>query len=78
MYYSYDGLERFLSVKGMTKTSLATELGISSKTMAKMSRGEKIADHVLKRIADYFSHCLSELSSAHFCAFKESSAAANA
>ena len=40
MYYSYDGLERFLSVKGMTKTSLATELGISSKTMAKMSRGE--------------------------------------
>lgn len=55
MYYSYDGLERFLSVKGMTKTSLATELGISSKTMAKMSRGEKIADHVLKRIADYFS-----------------------
>ena len=41
MYYSYDGLERFLSAKGMTKTALATELGISSKTMAKMSRGEK-------------------------------------
>ncbi|MFR3324474.1 MAG: Fic family protein [Oscillospiraceae bacterium] len=61
MYYSYDGLERFLSVKGMTKTSLATELGISSKTMAKMSRGEKIADHVLKRIADYFSCSVSEL-----------------
>lgn len=61
MYYSYDGLERFLSVKGMTKTSLATELGISSKTIAKMSRGEKIADHVLKRIADYFSCSVSEL-----------------
>ena len=61
MYYSYDGLERFLSVKGMTKTSLATELGISSKTMAKMSRGENIADHVLKRIADYFSCSVSEL-----------------
>ncbi len=61
MYYSYDGLERFLLVKGMTKTSLATELGISSKTMAKMSRGEKIADHVLKRIADYFSCSVSEL-----------------
>ena len=30
------------------------------------------------RIVDYFFHCLSELSSAHFCAFKESSAAANA
>ena len=61
MYYSYDGLERFLSAKGMTKTSLATELGISSRTMAKMSRGEKIADHVLKRIADYFSCSVTEL-----------------
>ena len=61
MYYSYDGLERFLSAKGMTKTSLAAELGISSKTMAKMSRGEKIANHVLKRIADYFSCSVTEL-----------------
>ena len=61
MYYSYDGLERFLSANGMTKTSLAAELGISSKTMAKMSRGEKIADHVLKRIADYFSCSVTEL-----------------
>ena len=64
MYYSYDGLERFLSAKGMTKTSLAAELGISSKTMAKMSRGEKIADHVLKRIADYFSCSVTELCAA--------------
>lgn len=61
MYYSYDGLERFLSAKGMTKTALAAELGISSKTMAKMSRGEKIADHVLKRITDYFSCSVTEL-----------------
>lgn len=64
MYYSYDGLERFLSAKGMTKTSLAAELGISSKTMAKMSRGEKIADRVLKRIADYFSCSVTELCTA--------------
>lgn len=64
MYYSYDGLERFLSAKGMTKTSLAAELGISSKTMAKMSRGKKIADHVLKRIADYFSCSVTELCTA--------------
>ena len=61
MYYSYEGLERFLSVKGMTKTALAAELGISSKTIAKMSKGEKIADHVLKRIADYFSCSVTEL-----------------
>lgn len=61
MYYSYEGLERFLSDKGMTKTSLAAKLGISSKTMAKMSRGEKIADHVLERISDYFSCSVTEL-----------------
>lgn len=61
MYYSYEGLERFLSDKGMTKTSLAAKLGISSKTMAKMSHGEKIADHVLERIADYFSCSVTEL-----------------
>ena len=64
MYYSYDGLERFLSAKGMTKTALAAELGISSKTMAKTSRGEKIANHVLKRIADYFSCSVTELCTA--------------
>ena len=61
MYYSYEGLERFLLAKGITKTSFAAELGISSRTMAKMSRGEKIADHVLKRIADYLSCSATEL-----------------
>ena len=61
MYYSYDGLERFLSAKGMTKTALAAQLGISSRTISKMSRGEKVADHVLKRIADYFSCSVTEL-----------------
>ena len=61
MYYSYDGLKRFLSAKGMTKTALAAELGISSRTMAKMSRGEKIADHVLKRIAEALSCSVTDL-----------------
>ena len=61
MYYSYDGLDRILSAKGMTKTALAAELGISSKTIAKMSKGEKIADHVLKKIADHFSCAVAEL-----------------
>ena len=64
MYYSYDGLDRILSAKSMTKTALAAELGISSKTIAKMSKGEKIADHVLKRIADYFSCSVTELCAA--------------
>ena len=61
MYYSYEGLERLLSANSMTKTALAAQLGISSKTIAKMSHGEKIADRVLKRIADYFSCSVTDL-----------------
>ena len=61
MVYSYDGLDKVLSANGMTKTALAAELGISSRTIAKMSKGEKIADHVLKKIADYFSRSVAEL-----------------
>ncbi len=61
MTYSYDGLDKVLSANGMTKTALAAELGISSRTIAKMSKSERIADHVLKRIADYFSCAVAEL-----------------
>ena len=61
MVYSYDGLDKVLSANGMTKTALAAELGISSRTIAKMSKGEKIADRVLKKIADYFSCSVAEL-----------------
>ena len=50
---SYEGLLRKLSIKGMTKTALAEELGISSRTIAKIGRGEKIADRVLERIAAF-------------------------
>lgn len=61
MYYSYDGLDRILSAKGMTKTALAAQLGISSRTIAKMAKGEKIADYVLKRIAEALSCSPAEL-----------------
>lgn len=61
MYYSYDGLERVLAAKGMTKTALAAELGISSRTIAKMSRGEKVAGWVLKRIAEALSCSVADL-----------------
>ena len=61
MTYSYDGFDRVLTANGMTKTALAAELGISSRTIAKMSKGEKIADRVLKRIAEYFACSVAEL-----------------
>lgn len=54
--YSYQPLERKLKAIGLTKSALAAKLGISSRTIAKISKGEKIAHNVLVRIAD-FLHC---------------------
>ena len=50
---SYEGLIQKLNDKGLTKTALAEELGISSRTIAKIGRGEKIADRVLAKIAAF-------------------------
>lgn len=58
---SYDGLLQKLEEKGLTKTDLTEKLGISSRTVAKISRGEKIADHVLKKIADFLGCTAEEL-----------------
>ena len=52
---SYKGLEHRLAEKKITKTALAKELGISSRTIAKIGRGEKIADRVLARIAAFLA-----------------------
>lgn len=51
---SYAGLQRKLDEKGLTKTALSKELGISSRTMVKISHGGKVAHHVLVKIANYF------------------------
>lgn len=51
--YSYKPLERKLKAIGLTKSGLAVKLGISSRTIAKISKGEKIANNVLVRIADF-------------------------
>ena len=51
---SYDGLWEKLREKKITRTALAKELGISSRTMAKIGRGENVSDAVLKRIAGFF------------------------
>lgn len=50
---SYTGLIEILQEKGLTKTDLTKELGISSRTIAKIGHGEKIADNVLKKIASF-------------------------
>ena len=50
----YTGLIKRLDERHLTRTALAKALGISSRTIAKIGRNEKIADHVLDRIAEYF------------------------
>ncbi len=54
--YSYKSLENKLKEAGLTKSDLTEKLGVSSRTVAKISKGEKIANRVLVKIAD-FLHC---------------------
>ena len=51
--FSYDGLYEQLQGKGITKTDLARTIGISSRTIAKIAKGEKLSRNTLQRIADY-------------------------
>ncbi|MBQ8305497.1 MAG: Fic family protein [Blautia sp.] len=50
---SYDGLYEQLKHKGITKTDLTAEIGISSRTIAKIAKGEKLSNKTLQKIADY-------------------------
>ena len=52
--YSYDGLNRLLKAKGIKKSELTRELGISSRTIAKIGKGEKIANNVIIRLCEFF------------------------
>lgn len=51
--YSYDGLNRLLKAKNMKKSELTRELGISSRTIAKIGKGERLADRVILRLCDF-------------------------
>ena len=58
---SYSGLMQKLNEKGLTKSALTTQAGISSRTVAKIGRGEKIADHVLKKISEFLGCSVTDL-----------------
>ena len=49
----YDGLINCIQAKGINKTQLAEHLGISSRTIAKIGKGEKLSKRTLELIADY-------------------------
>ena len=52
---SYAGLEKILKEKGIGKTELSTESGLSTRTVAKIAKGEKLSTHSLNRIAGYLN-----------------------
>jgi Fic family protein/DNA-binding Xre family transcriptional regulator len=58
---SYDKLVKILKENGLKKSDLTKLLGISSRTVAKIGKGEKIADNVLQKIAAYFSCAVEDL-----------------
>ena len=54
MKTSYNNLWKKLIDRNMQKKDLIDELGISSTTIAKMGKGEKVSLDVLERICAYF------------------------
>lgn len=63
---SYQGLLGILKQNGLKKSDLTEKVGISSRTIAKISKGEKIADNVIKRLCEYFN-CLPEALYSEVC-----------
>ena len=51
--FSYEGLNARLAERGITRTALSAALGISSRTIAKIAKGEKLGAITLRKIADY-------------------------
>lgn len=52
MAVSYNGLWKLLIDKNMKKMDLIEEIGISSSTLAKMSKGETVSLTILEKICD--------------------------
>lgn len=51
--FLYDKLEAALKEKGISKTMLSEDLGLSSRTIAKIAKGEKLSRRSIQKIADY-------------------------
>ena len=55
MRVSYNGLWKLLIDKNMQKKDLIEKLSLSSTTVAKMGKGEKVSMDVLEKICKYFN-----------------------
>ena len=58
---SYKGLEEKLKERGIGRSDLTTLLGISSRTIAKIARGEKLSRIVVEKMCGYFECGAAEL-----------------
>ena len=58
---SYKGLEAKLNERGITRSDLTKEPGISSRTIAKIGRGENLSRVVMEKLCGYFSCTAAEL-----------------
>ena len=56
---SYQGLEEKLKERGIKRSDLTRFLGISSRTIAKIGRGEELSRVVMEKLCGYFS-CTAE------------------
>lgn len=52
MAVSYNGLWKLLIDKNMKKMDLVEKVGISSSTLAKMSKGEPVSMSILEKLCD--------------------------
>jgi Fic family protein/DNA-binding Xre family transcriptional regulator len=59
--YSYQGFNNKLKEQNLKKSELTKLLGISSRTLAKIGKGEKIADNVLNKLCEFFCCSQNEL-----------------
>ena len=50
---SYEGLERALKEKKIGKTELSTQLGLSTRTVAKIAKGERLSKASIQKISDF-------------------------
>ena len=61
MKLSYNGLWKILIDNNMQKKDLINKIGISSTTIAKMGKGEKVSLDVIERICKYFNCNIGDL-----------------
>ncbi len=57
----YNKLFKLLIDKGMNKTTFAKEVGISSNTLAKLSKNEYVTLNILVKICRYFDCNLDDI-----------------